>query len=157
MWYSSSGWPKNLLTSYRFYFVRFYYTLPRDVAVRKTTRRETKRVRSDMMFWRLLHDKHIPWPCIVNSLKKNFASTCLCFHSGNHKSITLGRQTCVPRFMCGMVVWWELECTFCSMIPWQISLTCWLTSSFSGVIDMESSESLQNADMYLKNRHSVLC
>jgi hypothetical protein len=70
-----------------------------------------KEMGSDMQFWRLLHNKRMPWPCIVNSLKKNFASTCLCFHSGNHKSITLGRQTCVPWFMCGMVVWWAQEYT----------------------------------------------
>ena len=38
-----------------------------------------KEMGSDMQFWRLLHDKHMPWPCIVNSLKKDFANTCLSF------------------------------------------------------------------------------
>ena len=75
----------------------------------KNNKERNKKMGIDMQSWRLLHDKHMPWPCIVNSIKKNFACTCLCFHSGNHKSITLGRQTCVPRFMCGMVVWWEQD------------------------------------------------
>jgi len=98
-------------------------TLPRDVAVRKTTRRETKRVRSDMMFWRLLHDKHIPWPCIVNSLKKNFASTCLCFHSGNHKSITLGGGR--PVFLGLCVVWWFGENWNVLFVPWFHDRLAW--------------------------------